>query len=74
MIKMTKKVIMGSLLMVFAHGQESLFWEIADPIVNSEFIESYINRLIEVESLKRIAFRLPSRSLFKWMFKIARSN
>ena len=52
MIKMTKKVIMGSLLMVFAHGQESLFWEIADPIVNSEFIESYINRLIEVDKFE----------------------
>jgi hypothetical protein len=52
MIRMTKKFIMGSLLMAFVHGQESLFWEIADPIVNSEFIESYINRLIEVDKFE----------------------
>ena len=52
MIKMTKKVILGSLLVASIHGQESLFWEIADPIVNSEFIEAYINRLIEVDKFE----------------------
>ena len=52
MIKMIKKVILGSLLMVSVHGQESLFWEVADPIVNSEFIEAYINRLIEVDKFE----------------------
>ncbi|MDP6168764.1 MAG: hypothetical protein QF780_02045 [Candidatus Marinimicrobia bacterium] len=49
---MIKKVILGSLLMVSVHGQESLFWEVADPIVNSEFIEAYINRLIEVDKFE----------------------
>ena len=38
----------GSSLM----AQESLFWEVADPIVNSEFIEAYINRLIEVDKFE----------------------
>jgi len=52
MIKMINKVILGSMLMVSVHGQESLFWEIADPIVNSEFIEAYINRLIEVDKFE----------------------
>ena len=52
MIKMINKVILGSMLMVSIHGQESLFWEIADPIVNSEFIEAYINRLIEVDKFE----------------------
>ena len=33
-------------------AQESLFWEVADPIVNSEFIEAYINRLIEVDKFE----------------------
>ena len=28
---------------------ESLYWEDADPIVNSEFIEAYINKLIETD-------------------------
>ena len=32
--------------------QESLYWEVADPIVNSEFIEAYINRLIEVDKFE----------------------
>ena len=34
-------------------GQQSIFWEIADPVVNSEFIESYINRLIEVDKFEQ---------------------
>ena len=57
MIKITKKVILGSLLVASIHGQESLFWEIADPIVNSEFIESYINRLIEVDKFEENAIQ-----------------
>ena len=40
--------LVGSGLM----AQESLFWEVADPIVNSEFIEAYINRLIEVDKFE----------------------
>ena len=28
-------------------SQQSIFWEVADPIVNSEFIEAYINQLIK---------------------------
>ena len=31
------------------YSQEALFWEIVDPVVNGDFIESYINRLIEVD-------------------------
>ena len=34
-----------------------MFWEIADPIVNSEFIESYINRLIEVDKFEENAIQ-----------------
>ncbi|MDP7272633.1 MAG: hypothetical protein QGI47_03250, partial [Candidatus Marinimicrobia bacterium] len=33
---------------IFSQG-ESLYWEVADPIVNSEFIEAYINKLIETD-------------------------
>ena len=36
----------------FLVAQESLYWEVADPIVNSEFIEAYINRLIEVDKFE----------------------
>ena len=44
-------------ILIFLSGtglmaQESLFWEVADPIVNSEFIEAYINRLIEVDKFE----------------------
>jgi hypothetical protein len=52
MIKTIKRILIGPLLVVSINGQESLFWEIADPIVNSEFIESYINRLIEVDKFE----------------------
>ena len=52
MIKTIKKVLIGPLLLASLVAQESLFWEIADPIVNSEFIESYINRLIEVDKFE----------------------
>lgn len=33
--------------------QKSIYWEVADPVVNSEFIESYINRLIEVDKFEQ---------------------
>ena len=52
MIKTIKKVLIAPLLVASLVGQESLFWEIADPIVNSEFIESYINRLIEEDKFE----------------------
>ena len=52
MTKTIKKFLLGSLFVVTVHAQESLFWEIADPIVNSEFIEAYINRLIEVDKFE----------------------
>ena len=57
MIKKIKRVLIGPLLVVSLSGQESLFWEIADPIVNSEFIESYINRLIEVDKFEENAIQ-----------------
>ena len=41
-------ILLGTGLM----AQESLYWEVADPIVNSEFIEAYINRLIEVDKFE----------------------
>tara|TARA_B100001093_G_scaffold487549_1_gene523900 strand:- start:441 stop:2189 length:1749 start_codon:yes stop_codon:yes gene_type:complete len=52
MTKTIKKFLLGSLFVVTVHAQESLFWEIADPIVNSEFIEAYINRLIEADKFE----------------------
>ena len=52
MTKTIKKFLVGSLFVITVHAQESLFWEIADPIVNSEFIEAYINRLIEVDKFE----------------------
>ena len=45
MIKKLKKTFLCLFLTAFAYSQESIFWEIVDPIVNSEFIEAYINRL-----------------------------
>ena len=57
MIKTIKKILIGPLLVVSLSGQESLFWEIADPIVNTEFIESYINRLIEVDKFEENAIQ-----------------
>ena len=39
-------------LLTSVYAQESLFWEIADPIINSEFIEAYINRLIEEDKFE----------------------
>ena len=36
---------------IFSQG-ESLYWEVADPIVNGEFIEAYINQLIEADKFE----------------------
>ena len=52
MINTMKNVISSALLFGNLFAQESLFWEIVDPVVNSEFIESYINRLIEVDKFE----------------------
>ena len=52
MIKMIKKIILGVMISTLLFSQESIFWEISDPIVNSEFIEAYINRLIEVDKFE----------------------
>ena len=41
------------LLSVYLKGQESLYWEVVDPIVNSEFIESYIDHLIKVDKFEQ---------------------
>ena len=49
---MMKLRIMITLLGTGLMAQESLYWEVADPIVNSEFIEAYINRLIEVDKFE----------------------
>ena len=57
MIKTIKRVLIVPLLAALLSGQESLFWEIADPIVNSEFIESYINRLSRWTNLKKMPYR-----------------
>ena len=50
--KMMKLRILIILLGTGLMAQESLYWEVADPIVNSEFIEAYINRLIEVDKFE----------------------
>ena len=52
MIKTIKKIIIGLSFLGLVNAQESIFWEIVDPVVNSEFIESYINRLIEVDKFE----------------------
>ncbi len=52
MINTMKNIISSALLFGNLFAQESLFWEIVDPVVNSEFIESYINRLIEVDKFE----------------------
>ena len=49
---MMKLRMMITLLGTGLMAQESLYWEVADPIVNSEFIEAYINRLIEVDKFE----------------------
>ena len=40
-------IISLSVTVLFSQGDESLYWQVADPIVNSKFIEAYINQLIE---------------------------
>ena len=52
MINKMKRIIAGSFFLGLLFGQESIFWEIVDPVVNSEFIEAYINRLIEVDKFE----------------------
>jgi len=47
-----KKIIIASSLFCAIFGQESLFWEVADPIINSDFIEAYIDRLIDVDKFE----------------------
>ena len=52
MIKIIKKYCTIIFCISFLNAQESLFWEVSDPIVNSDFIEAYINRLIEVDKFE----------------------
>ena len=52
MINKLKKTFLCLFFAASAYSQESIFWEIVDPIVNSEFIEAYINRLIEVDKFE----------------------
>ena len=52
MIKIIKKYCTIIFCISFLSAQESLFWEVSDPIVNSDFIEAYINRLIEVDKFE----------------------
>ena len=52
MINILKKILAGIALTGGLFAQESIFWEIVDAGVNSEFIESYINRLIEVDKFE----------------------
>ena len=52
MIKIIKRIIVGFWLLNGLFAQESIFWEIVDAGVTSEFIESYINRVIEVDKFE----------------------
>ncbi len=52
MINSIKKIVIASFVTVCSFAQESIYWEVVDPIVNSEFIEAYINRLIEVDKFE----------------------
>ena len=52
MIKTFYKIAASFSFLTSIYAQESLFWEIADPIINSEFIEAYINRLIEEDKFE----------------------
>ena len=49
--KLIRAIILLSTAVIFSQG-ESLYWEVADPIVNSEFIEAYINQLIETDKFE----------------------
>ena len=40
-------IISLSVTVLFSQSDESLYWQVSDPIVNSKFIEAYINQLIE---------------------------
>ena len=35
------------------NAQEAIYWEVVDPTVNSEFIESYIDHLIKVDKIEQ---------------------
>ena len=37
----------------FLSAQESIYWEIVDPTINSDFIESYIDHLIKVDKVEQ---------------------
>tara|TARA_B100000029_G_scaffold269747_1_gene265072 strand:+ start:200 stop:1954 length:1755 start_codon:yes stop_codon:yes gene_type:complete len=51
MIKQISKLSLSfCLIFSFVLPQESIFWEVSDPIVNSEFIEAYINQLIKSDN------------------------
>lgn len=52
MIKNLRLNLSLALLLSLVTGQQSIFWEVADPIVNSDFIEAYINRLIEADKFE----------------------
>ena len=52
MINYLKKRTLYIFFLSLLFPQESHYWEVADPIVNSEFIEAYINRLIEVDKFE----------------------
>ncbi len=49
--KITRIFISLWTAVIFSQG-ESLYWEVADPIVNGEFIEAYINQLIEADKFE----------------------
>ena len=66
MINFLKRILVGICLSVGLFAQESIFWEIADPGVNSEFIESYINRLIEVDKFEENSIQASFLLLYKW--------
>ena len=53
MIRKNKSITLSLIVCSFLFGQKSIFWEVADPVVNSEFIESYINRLIEADKFEQ---------------------
>ena len=50
---MIKKLSLHFLFLpIFIFAQKSIFWEVSDPSLNSKFIESYINRLIEADKFE----------------------
>ena len=50
------RIKLNTILLVtssFLSAQESIYWEVVDPTVNSEFIESYIDHLIKVDKFEQ---------------------